>query len=147
MQALQEQHEAQVQGLQNALAQTNEAVQALRRPTPAPESTMETPVPTPREEAVSTQRTKAILPNPPKFDGSRGEYEGWRSLIKDKIEVDGEVIGSDRNQFMYVSSRLEEKGLQLALTFIMMNRDASNTSAALILNYLDNIFGDWHKAQ
>jgi hypothetical protein len=111
MQALQEQHEAQVQGLQNALAQTNEAVQALRRLTPAPESTMETPVPTPKEEVVSTQRTKAILPNPPKFNGSRSEYEGWRSLIKDKIEVDGEVIGSDRNRFIYVASRLEGKGL------------------------------------
>ena len=42
-------------------------------------------------------RPKAILPNPPKFDGTRSEYEGWRSLIRDKVDINGEVIGSARN--------------------------------------------------
>ena len=65
----------------------------------------------------------------------------------DKIDIDREVIGSHRNRFIYVASRLEEKGLQLALTFITMNKNATNASATLLLNYLDGIFGDRHKAQ
>jgi hypothetical protein len=67
--------------------------------------------------------------------------------VTDKIEVDGEVIGSNRNQFIYVASRLEEKGLQLALTFITTHRDSPEASSAKILNYLDTIFGDRHKIQ
>ena len=151
MQALQERQQAQVQGLQNALAQTNEAVLALQRPAPTQtEGTPESPpAPTPVPESTDTgiRRTKPILPNPPKFDGSRNEYEGWRSLIKDKIEVDGEVIGSNRYQFIYVASRLEGKGLQSALTFISVNRDTPGASASKILKYLDDVFGDRHKTQ
>jgi hypothetical protein len=101
---------------------------------------METPVP-------ASRRTKAILPDPPKFDGTRSDFEGWKSLVKDKIEVDGEVIGSSRNQFIYVTSRLEGKGLQLALTFITTHRDSPKASSAKILDYLDTIFGDRHKVQ
>jgi hypothetical protein len=67
--------------------------------------------------------------------------------MKDKIEVDGEVIGSKRNQFIYVASRLEGKGLQLALTFITTHRDAPDASSVKVLDYLDTIFGDRHKAQ
>ena len=96
---------------------------------------------------INLKRTKIILPDPLKFDGTRSEYEGWRSLVRDKIDVDGEMIGSDRNQFIYISSRLEEKGLQSALTFITINRDSPDASAARLLGYLDAIFGDRHKAQ
>jgi hypothetical protein len=136
MQALQEQHQAQIQALQAALAATN--------------SRLETPTETPRAPTPSAPgipRPKAILPNPPKFDGTRSEYEGWRSLIRDKIDIDGEAIGSARNQFIYVASRLEGKGLQLALTFITLNRDAPDASATRMLDYMDSIFGDRHKAQ
>jgi hypothetical protein len=146
MQALQEQQQAQIQGLQAALAATNSELEALRQPTPADvlTETPRAPTPTP---APGTARPKAILPNPPKFDGTRSEYEGWRSLIRDKVDIDGEAIGSARNQFIYVASRLEGKGLQLALTFITVNRDASDASATRLLDYLDSIFGDRHKAQ
>jgi len=75
MQALQEQQQAQVQALQNALAQTNNAIQALRQPTPPPVESMQ--ITTPLENSdPTTQRTKPILPNLSKFDGSRSEYEG-----------------------------------------------------------------------
>lgn len=152
LESLQEQHQAQIQALQNAIAQTNETVRAAQRPTveTAPEEvqTPPTPTPTPIDATnVRPARRRAILPDPPKFDGSRGEYEGWRSLMNDKIDVDGEVIGSHRNQFIYVASRLEGKGLQSALTFTTLHRDAPNASAALLVNYLDGIFGDRHKAQ
>src|SRR5271154_2945942 len=101
MEAMQEQQEAQIQALQAALANTNSELEALRRTTPA-----ETPagVPPPPSEptlAPTTNRPariKAILPDPPKFDGTRSDYEGWRSLARDKIDVDGEVIGSNWNQ-------------------------------------------------
>ena len=108
---------------------------------------METPLPPTPTFTPGTARPKAILPNPPKFDGTRSEYEGWRSLVRDKVDIDGEAIGSARNQFLYVASRLEGKGLQLALTFITVNRDAPDASATRLLDYLDSIFGDRHKAQ
>jgi hypothetical protein len=151
MQEMQEQHQAQVQALQGAVAQTNETIQALQQP--ASVRTPQAPAPVPPTQGTNStvptppRRTKAILPDPPKFDGTRADYEGWKSLIKDKIDIDAEVIGSERNQFLYISSRLEEKGLQLALTFITTKRDAPDASADLILEYLDGIFGDRHKTQ
>jgi hypothetical protein len=57
------------------------------------------------------------------------------------------VIGSNRNQFLYVSSRLEEKGLQSALTYITQNRDVPSISAESLIKYLDDIFGDRYKTQ
>jgi hypothetical protein len=151
MQSLQDQHRAQIQVLQDAIAETNVAVQPLKQPAETPEA----PTPAPENEATPTReivttgpkRTKAILPDPPKFDGTRSEYEGWRSLVKDKIEVDGEVIGSDRNQFKYVSSRLEGKGLQSALTFITICKDHPEASIARLFKYLDAMFGDHTKVQ
>jgi hypothetical protein len=145
-QTAREEHQAQTQALQAALAATNLELQALRQPIPAeaPMGTLQTPTPT---SAPKTVRTKAILPSPPKFNGTRSEYEGWRSLIKNKIDIDGEVIGSARNQFIYVASCLEGKGLQMALTFITANSDATDASATRLLDYLDSIFGDRHKAQ
>lgn len=135
---MQEHHQAQIKAL-------HATVQALQKPT---EPTAPTPEATPVENQPHPfRRTKAILPDPPKFDGTRNDFEGWKSQMKDKIEVDGEVIGSKRNQFIYVASRLEGKGLQLALTFITTHRDASDASSIKILDYLDTIFGDRHKAQ
>jgi len=43
------------------------------------------------------RRTKPILLNLPKFDGSRSEYEGWKSLIKDKIDINDKIISSNQN--------------------------------------------------
>jgi hypothetical protein len=141
--AQQQQYTAHQQAQIQALQAT---VQALQRPTETSQTS--TPEPTPTETPVpALRRTKAILPDPPKFDGTRSDFEGWKSLIKDKIEVDGEVIGSNRNQFIYVASRLEGKGLQLALTFTTMHRDSPEASSAKILDYLDTIFGDRHKVQ
>jgi hypothetical protein len=106
--------------------------------------TPQAPTPTP---ALGTARPKAILPSSFKFDGIRSEYEGWRFLIRNKVDVDGEAIGSVRNQFFYVASRLEGKGLQLAFIFITVNRDVFDASATRLLDYLDSIFGDRYKAQ
>jgi hypothetical protein len=92
-------------------------------------------------------RPKAILPDPFKFDGICGEYEGWRSLIRDKININREAIDSTRNQFLYIVFRLKGKGLQLALIFITVNRDAFDAFAIQLLKYLNSIFGDRYKTQ
>jgi hypothetical protein len=137
-----EQQEAQMRVMQTTLAATRSELEALRQPTPAPtEAPLEVP------QTSNTARKRAILPEPPKFNGTRNDYEGWKSLIQDKIDVDGGVIGSPRNQFLYISSRLEGKGLQLALTFITSYRDTIKATPSQILDYLDNVFGDRNKAQ
>src|SRR5262245_7821479 len=143
-QALREEQQAQVKALQSVLATTQAEITTLRQNSSTPATTSS---PSADETPPDTTRRKAILPDPPKFDGTRSEYEGWRSLIYDKIEVDGEVIGSPKNQFLYIASRLEGKGLKSALTFITANRNTSLATAQHILNYLDAIFGDRHKVQ
>src|SRR5271156_715208 len=138
IQALQEQQQAQVQALQAALAATNSELEVLRRSTPPSMEAPRASIPAPENATVRPVRPKAVLPDPPKFDGTRSEYEGWRSLIRDKVDIDREAIGSARNQFIYVASRLEGKGLQLALTFITVNRDVPEASATRLLDYLDS---------
>ena len=86
MHSMQEHYQAQIQGLQAA-------VQALQQSAETPTST---PEPPPVDTLIpASRRTKAILPNPPKFDGTRNDFEGWKSLIKDKIKVNSEIISSD----------------------------------------------------
>jgi hypothetical protein len=106
--------------------------------------TPQAPTPTP---APGIARPKAILPSPLKFDGTRSEYKGWRFLIRDKVDINGEAIGFIKNQFIYIASRLEGKGLQLAFIFIIINKNIFNMFATRLLKYLNSIFGDRYKAQ
>jgi hypothetical protein len=98
----------------SALIATISELQALRQSTSA-EAPMEaaqalTPAPETVTVTARPARPKAILPDPPKFDGTRSERR-IESLIKDKVDIDGEVIGSVRNQFIYVTPRLKGKDL------------------------------------
>ena len=141
-QVLQDQHQAQVQQLQAALAQTNDQLSQLQQ-RQADAST----VLTPRDPSPAPQCPKASLPESPMFNGDRKEYEGWRALLQNKLETDGDVIGSRMNQFRYVAARLEHDGLKLALTYITQNRASPTASGMALLEYLDTIFGDKHKKQ
>ena len=126
---LQNQHQVQLQQLQAALAQTNDALQqtSIQNRTPS--------------------RPKPSLPEPPMFDGDREAYEGWRTLLQNKLESDGEAIGSLVNQFRYVAARLEGSGLTLALTYIQQHRNSPRASGFALLEYLDSVFGDRYKKQ
>jgi hypothetical protein len=106
--------------------------------------TPQAPTPTP---APKIARSKAIFPSPSKFDGTRSEYKGWRFLIRDKIDINEKAIGSVKNQFIYIASRLKGKGLQLAFIFIIINKNIFNIFATRLLKYLNSIFGDCYKAQ
>jgi hypothetical protein len=71
---------------------------------------MQIPIPPENSDPI-IRRTKLILSNPFKFDRFRNEYEGWKSFIKNKIDVNGEIIKFDRNQFIFIAFCLEEKDL------------------------------------
>jgi hypothetical protein len=108
---------------------------------------IETPQALTPTSAPETARPKTILPIPPKFDGTRSEYKGWKSLIKDKINIDEKAINSAKNQFIYITSRLKGKELQLTFTFIIINKNVFDAFATRLLNYLDSIFDNRYKTQ
>jgi hypothetical protein len=125
--------QAQIQALQAT-------IQALQQPT---KTSAFIPEPTLTDISVSALRCiKTILLDSPKFNETKSDFEKWKSLMTDKIEVNSKMIDSNRNQFIYVISRLEEKSLQLTLTFIMIYKDSFEALFAKILNYLNIIFGD-----
>ena len=75
MQSIQDQHRAQIQALQNVIAETNVTVQSLQRPADTPQGPSPTPTPASETVIINLRRTKVILPDPLKFDGTRSEYE------------------------------------------------------------------------
>jgi hypothetical protein len=50
-----------------------------------------------KNQSLSFRRIKIILSNSSKFDEIRSDFKEWKSLIKDKIEIDEEVINLRRN--------------------------------------------------
>jgi hypothetical protein len=65
----------------------------------------------------------------------------------DKININEKIINFVKNQFIYITSHLKGKRLQLTFIFITVNRDAFNIFATHLLNYLNSIFGDRYKIQ
>ena len=67
------------------------------------------PAPPPANELAPPQGRppKAVLPNPPRFSGKRGEYQSWRLEVEAKIRIDGLALGNINNQFHYLFGRME----------------------------------------
>ncbi|KJZ69557.1 hypothetical protein HIM_11050 [Hirsutella minnesotensis 3608] len=45
-----------------------------------------------------TRKTRPTLPDPPKFEGIRSKFRAWLSEMRNKLRVDGRVIGSKADQ-------------------------------------------------
>jgi hypothetical protein len=105
-----------------------------------------TPIRTESEIVTETQRIEVIqrprprLPDPAMFAGSSSEWPSWRTVIENKLAVDGEAIGSSQDQFAYVFSRLEKMALKNTNSFVKMQQN--NREPQQLLNYLENIYGD-----
>ena len=60
--------------------------------------------------------------------------------MENKLAVDGEAIGSRRDQLLYVFSRLEKLAWKNSATYVKhcQNEDGPED----LLNYLERIYGD-----
>ncbi|KAJ5738173.1 hypothetical protein N7493_001328 [Penicillium malachiteum] len=91
-------------------------------------------------EPVVASRPRAKLPNPAMFAGSASEWPAWRTLMENKLEVDGACFTGPRDQCMYIFSRLEKMALKNTNTW-MRERQGTEDPTDL-LNYLERMYGD-----
>lgn len=94
----------------------------------------------PNEMKTEIRRPRARLPDPAMFAGSSSEWPSWRTVMENKLSVDGEAIGSQQDQFAYVFSRLEKMALKNTNSFVKMQRNGREPRH--LLDYLENIYGD-----
>jgi hypothetical protein len=110
-----------------------------------PENTVDTAEPLnkenlPNETATEIRRPRARLPDPAMFAGNTSEWPSWRTVIENKLDVDGQAIGSLQDQFAYVFSRLEKMALKNTNSFVRAQRNGREPQQ--LLEYLENIYGD-----
>jgi hypothetical protein len=67
---------------------------------------------------IVIQRPRPWLPDPAMFAGSSLEWPSWRTVMENKLAVDGEAIGSPQDQFAYVFSWLEKMALKNTNSFV-----------------------------
>lgn len=111
-----------------SVPEVNEANEAAEIPIP----------PSPSPEAP--RRPRPRLPDPEKFAGSVNDWPTWRITMENKLAVDGDAIGSPREQFMYIFSRLEKVAWKNTGTYVRTYRETGTPE--LLLTYLENMYGD-----
>ncbi|KAK4233026.1 hypothetical protein C8A03DRAFT_19813 [Achaetomium macrosporum] len=115
--------------------------------TPRPSSPVSTPPhasPPPPAPPVppSQAKKKPTLPDPAKFDGNRKEFPSWLLDMEYKLEIDGPAIGSDKDQFAYIFSRLEKGAKSTATTFARTGGHGGLFNPKAFLAYLTACYGD-----
>lgn len=98
------------------------------------------------EEGPPTQdrppKKKATLPDPPRFEGARRKFPAWYLEMENKLLTDGEAIGSSRDQFSYIFSRLEDNPRAMSTTFAAMGGHDGNHDPNAFMQYLVSCYGD-----
>jgi hypothetical protein len=51
------------------------------------------------------------------FSGERREYKVWALEARQKLDIDGEVLGPLQHQFAYLFARMEKKAQNLVATY------------------------------
>jgi hypothetical protein len=122
------------------LEQLRGAGVASETPRLAPETiASHTPAPTEYLEAT-IRRPRARLPDPAKFAGSTSDWPSWKITIISKLQVDGEAIGSDSDQLIYIFTRLEKLAWKNTTAFMQQRKDTASPHE--LLAYLERIYGN-----
>jgi hypothetical protein len=113
---LYEQLQAQAHQMQVQLqAQAQE--QAIQHQAP-PNSAQNPALPLNQNDFVHPgNRVRHSAPHPPLFEGDTKEYRGWALEMRNKLAVDGLAIGSNREKFAYIYSRLQGQAKQMSVAF------------------------------
>ena len=87
-------------------------------------------------------KKKATLPDPPRFDGVRRKFPAWLLEMQNKLQTDGNAIGSARDQFSYIFSRLEDGPKSLSTAFAAAGGSDGSYDPGAYLQYLSSCYGD-----
>jgi hypothetical protein len=106
--------------------------------TPAPQLS----APAPLAPPSSGTKKKPTLPDPPRFDGTRRKFPAWLLEMQNKLRTDGTVIGSSKDLFAYIFSRLDDTPKALATTFAQNGGPDGAFNPDAFLTYLSSCYGD-----
>lgn len=146
----------QIHDMQTQQAHIHESIAALQRgrnttpflstgPTPSEFPLPESPRIEPAPNLVfpdQNQHRKKTLPDPPKFSGARSTYRSWAIEMRNKLAVDGHILGSAQNQFAYIYSRLDQKPQDMTVAFMEKGGPDGLHNPQKFLDYLANCYGD-----
>jgi hypothetical protein len=76
------------------------------------------------------------------FSGERYEYKVWSLEARQKLQIDGEVIGPDQYQFAYLFARMEKKAQNLVAGYFQDGGEGGRRNPLEFLTYLDSVFLD-----
>lgn len=88
------------------------------------------------------RKTKPTLPDPPRYDGNRRRFRAWLNEIKNKLRVDGGVIGTKADHFAYIYSRLSDSPQQMTIAFVEAGGREGDSNPDDYLQYLEECYGD-----
>jgi hypothetical protein len=115
------------------------------RPTPLetePESRPEPLYDVGRLLTTPMRKTRPTLPDPPRFEGARPKFRAWLSEMKNKLRVDGRVIGNETDQFAYIYARLGGAPQQMTIAYVEAGGRGGNSDPEQYLQYLEECYGD-----
>ncbi|KAK4170789.1 hypothetical protein QBC36DRAFT_341288 [Triangularia setosa] len=136
---------AQIRALQETVTSLQKALPPATLLNTNPTEAVSTYTP---EEPSSAQittnamRKKPILPDPPKFNGSRLNFRAWYLEMKNKLSVDGPALGSPPDQFAYIYSRLESTPQNMTIAFVERGGTDGTHDPQQYLKYLNECYGD-----
>ncbi|KJZ69190.1 hypothetical protein HIM_11423 [Hirsutella minnesotensis 3608] len=89
-----------------------------------------------------TRKTRPTLPDPTKFEGIRSKFRAWLSEMRNKLRVDGRVIGSKADQFAYIYARLGGAPQQMTIAYVEAGGRGGDSDPDQYLQYLEECYGD-----
>ena len=148
MEARQAQEREATQAHIKALQETIASLQAT------PAATPQSPAP-PALPAVTTTppsppgqtKKKMTLPDPPRFDGTRKKFRTWKQEMEGKLETDGLAIGTKRDQFAYVFTRLTDVPQAMSAAYYDHSKQTGATDPLRFLSYLSSCYLDPNLSQ
>jgi hypothetical protein len=92
--------------------------------------------------SLSFSKKRETYPRPERFDGDRSKFRTWLREMKNKLEADGAVIGTARDQFNYIYACLAPKAQKMTISFVDMGGGNGAYNPQDFLNYLTVMFTD-----
>lgn len=92
-------------------------------------------------------RPKEKLPTLREFSGKRSEWDEWCLAARNKLIADGDAIGSAKEHFLYLHSRLVGTAASTVHARAEALSQADDSNGEEFLAYLDTIYGDPNKKQ
>lgn len=139
--------QALFQQMHQTLADQAVQIKKLQEERSQAQSPAQTPTITlspPAEPVVmpTDRKKRPTLPDPPKFDGKKTTFRAWLLEMRNKLQVDGEALGSRSDQFAYIYSRLEKIPQNMTIVFVESGGSGGTYNPQEYLDYLNNCYGD-----